>query len=790
MVRHPSAQTGVGAAPTRARRGQARWQTTLLYGLPVIGVSLVMLLVAAIAYHIHVANRHGATLLSTDLVNAIEERVVMQMRAYFEPPRHLLELADTAIEGRPVFDARREAERYARHALATVPSISALSYADPDGNYLFVLRNDKGSFDSKLVDRRNGGHRVTWTRRDENGRIVTTQDDPTDTFDARARPWYEAAVKTKKPSWTDTYQFFTIHRPGITFSIPRFGADGKLLTVMGLDIDLDSLCTFLSQLKIGVSGKAYIIDRTGRIVAFPSDKWEVAEGETAKAPLLDEVGDPILTRVFNRLRVEGYGRKILDIGDHRIIVSTEPVSMLTGRDWIVLIVVPETDFIGFVANSSVAALIMSLVVVVIVVGLAAFLLWRNVQASRRVAAAATRQQALEGRTQAFVALARDVAGEDDTTCLAGASESAATACAAERASIWRLSDDRCTLTCEDCYEAAAKDHTAGLALHRDELPSFFVALDKGAVVDTTDARRDRRTAELHAAYLAPLDINNVHISPIQHGGRAVGMLCIEDPQRGERATGMTAFCDALSVLLALRFSAAAPVTSTAPSAVPNPVAPSQGDAKTADAFAQRQARLEVVLLQNSALPESPDTTSLANAAVGVVKLPDWATVAQRPTDAGGHTAMDAILQDVRGAVELSDVSYAALLDDEVVLAAFSSDQTQAPRDAILMAMAMLELRDRLTRLEEKWGIDLDFRLAMDVGTVMASAVAGDSPSRNLWGGAVGVARIRAATAARHTITASETAYELLASQFLLRPRGTYFLPETGNMRTFIMVGRL
>jgi class 3 adenylate cyclase len=785
MARHLLAATDLNEDRVRDNRGQSRWQTTLLYGLPVIGVGAVMLLVAVIAYYIYVANRHGASLLSNDLVNAIEERVVMQMRAYFEPPRHLLELANTAIEGRPVFDARREAERYARHALATVPSVSAMSYADPDGNYLFVLRNDKGGFDSKLVDRRDGGHRVTWTRRDETGRIVTTQDDPNDTFDARVRPWYENAVKTRKPTWTDTYQFFTIHRPGITFSIPRYGSDGKLQTVLALDIDLDSLCTFLSQLKIGVSGKAYIIDRTGRIVAFPSDKWEVAEGETAKAPRLDEVGDPVLTQVFNRLQVEGYARKVLNVGDRRIIVSTEPVNMLTGRDWMVLIVVPETDFIGFVANSSVAALIMSLVVVVIVVGLATFLIWRNIQAGRRVAAAATRQQALEGRTRAFVELARGVAGQDEVASLEQASESTVAACAAERASIWRLSADGRTLACEDCYEATAKDHTAGLTLHRDELPNFFAALDKGAVIDATDARRDRRTAELHAAYLAPLDINNAHISPIMLNGRMAGMLCVEDPQRGDRAAGMAAFCDALAILLALRFAAG---TATAPATAA--ASTGQGDDKTADAFAARQTRLERILLQHNATLESLGRGSLANVAVGVVKLPNWTTVAQRPADGGGRTAMDAILHEVRDVLEKSDVGYATLLDDEVVLAAFSSDQAQAPRDAALVAMAMLELRDRLTRLEDKWGIDLDFRLAMDVGTVMTSAIGSDPPSCNLWGGAVGIAKILAATAARHTIAASETAYELLASQFLLRPRGTYFLPETGNMRTFIMVGRL
>jgi hypothetical protein len=269
------------------------------------------------------------------------------------------------------------------------------------------------------------------------------------------------------------------------------------------------------------------------------------------------------------------------------------------------------------------------------------------------------------------------------------------------------------------------------------------------------------------------------------------MLCVEDPQRGDRAAGMAPFCDALSILLALRFAAAAPATPVATgSPEPNLRPATPDESRTAEASTQRQARLERTLFHHNASLESLGKTSLSNAAVGVIKLPDWTTVVQRPTEAGGRTAMDAIVQEVRAAVERSDVSYAALLDDEIVLAAFSTDPAEAPHDATLVASAMLELRDRLTALEDKWGIDLDFRLAMDVGTVMASAVASDPPSRNLWGGAVSIAKILASTAARHTITASETAYELLAGQFLMRPRGAYFLPEIGNMRTFIMVGRL
>ena len=152
-----------------------------------------------------------------------------------------------------------------------------------------------------------------------------------------------------------------------------------------------------------------------------------ASDPDVKAPRLDEVGDPVLTRVYDLLRIEGYGRKVLDFGHERIIVSSGPVRRLTSRDWVVLIIVPETDFVGFVADSGVTALVMSVGVVLIVAALTGLLAWRNVQAERRAAAATTRQQALETRTQTFIDLAHDaVAADAEEAGLARATESAAT----------------------------------------------------------------------------------------------------------------------------------------------------------------------------------------------------------------------------------------------------------------------------------------------------------------------------------------------------------------------------
>jgi adenylate cyclase len=792
------AASAVSSASDRTGRGARRLRDALRYSLPAVGVVVVVVLVAAIAWFVYDANRKGAVTLSNDLIRAIDRRVGAQLRSYLSPPQQFLTLANAAAAGRSVTEAAAEMERFARYAIANIPSVSAFSYADAQGNFLFVIRNDKGGFDTKTIDRRNG-RRVTWQRRDAEDRTIAVEEDPNDDFDPRTRPWYQGAESTRKAFWTDTYLFHTLRKPGLTLAVPHFDGDGKLQTVIGVDIELATLCAYLAQLDIGNRGRgrAIIVDPNGRIIAYPDEKWQPASDPEAKAPRLDEVGDPVLTRAYDLLRVEGYGRKVVDLGHERIVVSTGPVRRLTSRDWIVLIVVPEKDFTGFVADSGITALVMSVGVVLIVAALTGLLAWRNVQADRRAAAATTRQQALEVRTQTFIDLAHDSTTADaEEAGLARATESAATACAAKRVAVWRLSRDGRTLACEDCFDSTVNDHVSGLTLHRDEMPNLFAALARGEPIDTADAGRDRRTAELFASYLQPLEISSVYIAPIVMAGRLMGMLSVEDPQRGDRAAGLANFCDALSVLLALRFAAAAAPTPAAPrAAVVAAAAAAEAAAGPAepgppDSFAQRHARLERTLMAQNAPLETLTASAIDRAAIGVVKLPNWTTVAQRPADSGERTAMDAIIHDLRRTIEKSGVSYAALLDDQIVLACFSPDGESAGDDAVRVATAVLDLRDRLIEMEDRWSTSLDFRLAIDIGTVMASTVATDPPSRNLWGGAVGVAKVLAGTTARRTIAASETAYDLLSSQFLFRPRGSYFLPETGNMRTFVMVGRI
>jgi class 3 adenylate cyclase len=757
-------------------------------GAPILAVVAVMVIAAVIASYVYDTNRRGAVTLSNDLLDAIDQRIAIQMGAYLAPAEQFLESARAIGGERGVFDGGPAVEPFVLATLGKHPQIAGFSYGDPEGNFLYISRNAEGGLDTKLVDRRDGGHRVTWTRRDKHGGVVGTAEDPSDTFDPRARGWYQGAMNEGHAFWTTPYIFFTMKRPGITYALPQYAANRRLVAVLGIDIELSALSTFLKSLEIGLHGKALVIDAKGRVIAFPSDSWIANPKEGATLPQLDELGDPLLTRIYNQLKVEGFGRKLLDFGSQRIIVSSGALKALTGRNWSVLIVAPESDFLGFVASSGKLALVLSAVVFLLMVALAVLMMWRSLQAERRDRAARDRHQALEARAQTLAELAAhtNLMDRDTPDGAREATERAAEICQAKRVGVWYLAANGRTLVCEDNFDPSADAHTAGAELYRDEFPRLFAALEELAEIDAPVARSDPRTEELSALYLQPLGIEGVHISPIHSGKRLLGMLKVEDPSSGERNDGMAEFCLALASLFALRYLP----TGAAPSAAASAPADAReiAEQRVERALGDRRVALQRRLLHFAMSPDDLAAGQLEQAAVAVIRMPDWLPVARRGED-DNRARMDAVIDEVQRAVAMNGVGYAALLDDQVVLVAVVEGAQSAAVAARLVAVAALDVRDRLVDLTGGWGEGSDFRIAIDVGPVMASAF-GDGTDRNLWGGAIGVAKVLAASGSRRAITVSEAAYHLLSGGFLLRPRGSYFLPETGPMRTFVLAGAL
>ena len=72
---------------------------------------------------------------------------------------------------------------------------------------------------------------------------------------------------------------------------------------------------------------------------------------------------------------------------------------------------------------------------------------------------------------------------------------------------------------------------------------------------------------------------------------------------------------------------------------------------------------------------------------------------------------------------------------------------------------------------------------------MGSAIGSEPATFNLWGQAVQTAMTMASSAQAGGVQVSEAAYERLRRDFLLRPRGRFYLPGIGEAQTFILASR-
>jgi hypothetical protein len=117
-----------------------------------------------------------------------------------------------------------------------------------------------------------------------------------------------------------------------------------------------------------------------------------------------------------------------------------------------LIVVPEDDFIGFVASNNRVALALSGVIVLLVIVLAALLVLQGMRSDRSVRRVAERGRAIEKASAAYTAISEHLA-EHDGQSAAAASVALAGLTEASRVGVWSLTRSGRVLHCIDSFDA-------------------------------------------------------------------------------------------------------------------------------------------------------------------------------------------------------------------------------------------------------------------------------------------------------------------------------------------------
>lgn len=221
----------------------------------------------------------------------------------------------------------------------------------------YVSQSDKSLPDNinymiQTQDRSQGQGVESWNYYNEDGKLVGEEKNEILNFDPRTRPWFTMAEQRGSFIWTDIYQFSGTPNLCISAATPIFVSTDNRLTkiagVIGVDLMLEGLSSFMQEQKISERGLAFIVTRGGQIVAYPSDQLRASNGQGgAQRGLLSvtEVPNKQIPLAFQHFKDKPEeGEFEFQFGGLEYLASFTPVNGDSGIDWVVCVVVPRKDF--------------------------------------------------------------------------------------------------------------------------------------------------------------------------------------------------------------------------------------------------------------------------------------------------------------------------------------------------------------------------------------------------------------------------------------------------------------
>ncbi len=800
----------------RTRR-QRRRRRLIRVAIPVGCLALMIASIAFIAVYAYQNNRHDALELTDDLLETLDRRIAAEVENYLIPASDMVQLVANIVRDPSIgITSRTQIEPYVIQILKNYPQLTIFSIADAKGNFIMPRKMPDGSIHTKIIDRTDSSKQVKWVRRDTSGRVVAEEEVADDTYDARTRPWYVGAAEARELFWTDVYIFFTDQQPGVTAAMPVYDDDDQLLGVLGADIELSQLSNFFNELAIGRNGLALIIDQQGGLVVYPQvERMLKRVGDTFQPAMLQELGDPVLNRAYSRFKIEGHGSRILTVDNRRYLNSISSLRNTVGRDWSVMIVVPEDDFIGSVKATFSKALLMTSVIVGLASIMAGLLVFQGIRADRDAREILSRKQEVEAQSRAFSQLASDVSvfDPDDKDSIGRLTEMVSEAASVRRASCWQIEAGGTRLNCLDCYDNESKGHSRGTVFSSDDFPRLFEYLQKKAEIVISDSDEADQFAELQQVYMQPMGCRALLGVPVIHAGQTVGALWLEHEGKSHRWDAEDiAFAKAIAALLALRFSSAK--TRSLP--LPDPSAGTDRNTDAAGQLSQPDQSIESAGMapdtpiptrdtDRAAVPDSSvaladltkdrgyDDNTLeadvhSDVAVLVLRFVDPLSLAHNIGENQSRLAVDSLVCYFEELVDAHDIDYWNMAGEQIVCATgFKEGQTDHGR---IMADIALSLQDHCTQLFADLDKRMAFRIGIDRGAVMGFRLGRHRRFYNIWGDAVEVAVSMANTGVTGGIHVSEAAYRSLRQSYVFKVRGSFYLKDVGEISTYLLTGRI
>lgn len=343
-------------------------RTTLL-------IPFLLQIVAAVGLVGWITYRSGQQAVNAvagQLRSELTSRITEKLTSYTEIPKTINRLNATAFAYGDLDIRNTRGEYSFWQQMQIYQTLSYVYCGDEQGSFFGVAR--LSNQDRSQVSLLYSNEETDFIRQDfgfdERGNRAAQIGTLDQAYDPRSRPWYIAAKAEGKAVWSEIYLSFSTLLPTVTASIPVYSrTDGSLLGSCATDFFLpQELSLFLQDLEIGKTGTAFIIERSGRLVATSSPEPTIKGTGTESERLMavESENDAIrgttayLNSQFPQLdEIETIQQLDFNLAGERQYVQVVPFQD-ENLDWLVVLTIPESDFMAEIQAGRQKALGLSL----------------------------------------------------------------------------------------------------------------------------------------------------------------------------------------------------------------------------------------------------------------------------------------------------------------------------------------------------------------------------------------------------------------------------------------------
>ena len=347
----------------------------------VLVVPFVLQIFAAVSITGYLSFRNGQKAvnhLATDLQEEVSERVSLHLDNYINTAVAINKMnADAVKLGLLNLRDYQKAGLYNWKQLQIFKNIGYISYALPSGEYAGAgrwLEDGSVNIDELSID--TNWESYVYATDSEGNRTEIIDDTP---YKPLTESWYTETVKQGKPIWTKVYAWDGLeHILSVPFNYPLYNNKNKLIAVLSVDLLLKGIQDFLLSLEISPSGKVFVIERNGLLIASSSfeKSYKIVNDEAQRLNVLDSQ-DKLIKATANYVKaqfndfqnIKQVQQLDFEIAGARHFAQVTPWKDELGLNWLVVVAIPESDFMAEIHANNRTTILLCIASLIIATGL-------------------------------------------------------------------------------------------------------------------------------------------------------------------------------------------------------------------------------------------------------------------------------------------------------------------------------------------------------------------------------------------------------------------------------------